>query len=78
MVMVHSATRATMAPMAATTGASRAPTTPTVRGNSATVFPSLSDIVIFRTLPSLMTFFTFSMMPSPLILNDSFLVASSI
>jgi len=49
--MVHSPIRAATAPTAARTGRNTAPTTPMVSGNSMIVLPSLSLIVMWRTLP---------------------------
>jgi hypothetical protein len=45
-------TRAAMAPSAASCGATRAPTTPTVKGTSIKVLPSSLTIARWRILPS--------------------------
>ena len=44
--MVHSVTKAAMAPTAARAGTITAPTTPIVSGNTINVFPSLVTIEI--------------------------------
>jgi hypothetical protein len=66
--------KAAIAPTAANIGAIRAPTAPTVKGNSATDSPSSFLIIILRAFPSFITYLIFSIISSPEILNSSFLL----
>ena len=63
-----------MAPTAASTGEITAPTNPMVNGKTTTVLPPLSLIVIFLTLPSLISALNFPNSLSPFIVNVSFLL----
>src|SRR5262249_29163857 len=75
--IVHSLSAAAIAPTAASTGASTAPMTPTVSGNSTTVCPSCL-MMTRRTLPSWTSRRTASTSCSPATLNDSVKVFSAI
>src|SRR5258708_5059678 len=68
--IVHSVRTAARAPIAARAGAARAPTTPTVRGNSATLLP-WCWITIRRTFPSRTRSMTLSSSSAPSTLTDS-------
>ena len=68
--IVHSVTRAAIAPTAASGGARAAPTTPTVSGNSAIVRPSCL-MITRRTFPSRMRLLNVSSSSVPLALIDS-------
>src|SRR5665648_910725 len=69
----HLVSKAAMAPTAANIGATRAPTAPTVKGNSATDSPSSFLMIILRAFPSFMISLIFSKISSPETLNSSFL-----
>src|SRR4029077_5503781 len=72
---VHSFSAAAIAPTAASTGASTAPITPMVSGNSTIVLPSCL-MMTRRTLPSWRSRFTASTSCSPATLNESVYVRS--
>lgn len=70
--MVHSPIKAARAPIAASTGARTAPTTPIVNGKLMSSFPDFSVMVILRTLPSSISSFTFLSKFSPVVVKNSF------
>jgi hypothetical protein len=67
-----------MAPKAAKAGASKAPTAPAARGNSAIVSSFSFLIIILRAFPSWIISFTFSMIFSPDTVKDSLFRCSDI
>jgi len=67
---------AAIAPIAAHTGKSTAPTTPKARGTSIKVFPCSFLIIILLMFPALISSFTFLTSSSQETLNSSFLIFS--
>src|SRR5262245_32361827 len=70
-MMVPRMTSAAIAPIAASCGASNAPTTPAVRGMSTSALPSSLRMTMRRMLPARMTSLIFAMSVSPLNWNSS-------
>jgi hypothetical protein len=76
--MLQSVTSAAMAPIAAQTGRSAAPTRPSVSGTSIKAFPSSFLMMRRRMLPSCTSYFAFASKLSPLTLYSSVRTFSSV